>query len=54
MQVLAGGAIPHNEAVEYICKLPNIESILFGASTTSHIESTISSIHKYDYALNKA
>jgi hypothetical protein len=52
MQVLAGGAIPHHEAIEYIANLPNIESILFGASSKSHIESTIASINHFD-AVNK-
>jgi len=33
MQVLGGGAIPAKEAIEYVCGLPNIESILFGASS---------------------
>src|SRR5690606_22618692 len=32
MQVLAAGAIPPREAIEYVCGLPKIESILFGAS----------------------
>ena len=33
MQIFAGGAIPPKEAIEYVCSLPNIESILFGASS---------------------
>ncbi|HXL55352.1 MAG TPA: hypothetical protein VN958_03780 [Chitinophagaceae bacterium] len=48
MQVLACGAIPPKEAIEYVCSLPNIESILFGASTKSHIKETASLIHEYD------
>jgi hypothetical protein len=52
MQVLAGGAIPPKEAIEYVCKLPNIESILFGASSRSHINETVSLIQEYD-ALNQ-
>ncbi len=48
MQVLGGGAIPVNEAIEYVCKLPKIESILFGASSKSNIESTVSLINKFD------
>jgi hypothetical protein len=50
MQVLAGGAIPHHEAIEYVSNLPNIESILFGASSKAHIESTIASINYFDAA----
>ena len=30
MQVMGGGAIPPQEALEYVCSLPNIQSILFG------------------------
>jgi hypothetical protein len=48
MQVLAGGAISPKEAIEYVCNLPNIESILFGASSMSHIKETVSLIQKYD------
>lgn len=48
MQVLGGGAIPPREAIEYVCSLPNIESILFGASSKANIESTVSYIHQYD------
>jgi hypothetical protein len=48
MQVLAGGAILPKEAIEYICNLPNIESILFGASSRTHIKETVSLIHEYD------
>lgn len=48
MQVLAAGAISPREAIEYVCSLPNIESILFGASSKGNIEETVSLIHKYD------
>ena len=48
MQVLGGGSIPPKEAIEYVCKLPNIESILFGASSKTNIDETVSLIHKYD------
>ncbi len=48
MQVLAAGAIPPKEAIEYVCRLPNVESILFGASSKTNIEETVSLIHKYD------
>jgi hypothetical protein len=48
MQVLAGGAVSPREAIEYVCRLPNIESILFGASSKSNINETVSLIHHYD------
>lgn len=48
MQVLGGGAISPKAAIEYVCSLPNIESILFGASSKGNIESTASYIHEFD------
>lgn len=47
MQSLAAGAIPPAEAMEYVCKLPNIESVLFGASTKSHIKQTKELIEQF-------
>jgi hypothetical protein len=48
MQVLAAGAVPPREALEYVCSLPNIESVLFGASSKGNINETVSLIHQYD------
>lgn len=48
MQVLAAGAVPPREALEYVCSLPNIESILFGASSRGNIEETANLIRQYD------
>ena len=48
MQVLGGGAISPREAIEYVCSLPNIESILFGASSNGNIKETVSLIHQQD------
>jgi hypothetical protein len=48
MQVLAGGAVSPKEAIEYVCQLPNIESILFGASSRTNIHETASLIHQFD------
>ncbi|MBW3546227.1 MAG: hypothetical protein KY428_11630 [Bacteroidetes bacterium] len=48
MQVLGGGAIPAHEAIDYVCNLPNIESILFGASSRQNIAQTISLIRDAD------
>ena len=40
MQVLAAGALKPSEAIEYVCRFPNIRSILFGASSYDHIKQT--------------
>lgn len=48
MQVLGGGAIPAKEALEYVAGLPNIESILFGASSKANIQITVSIIENFD------
>ncbi len=47
MQVLAAGAIKPEEAFEYVCRKPQIESILFGASSREHIKHSIEIIQKY-------
>lgn len=38
MQCLAAGALRPREAMEYVCGFPNIESVVFGASSRAHIE----------------
>jgi hypothetical protein len=40
MSVFASGAIPAEEAIEWVCAQPNLESIVFGASSKRNIEST--------------
>lgn len=40
MQVLAAGALRPKEAIQYLEKFPNIESVLFGASSKGHIQET--------------
>jgi hypothetical protein len=40
MSVLASGAIPAREALEWACALPNLEAIVFGASSRANIRST--------------
>jgi hypothetical protein len=40
MSVLASGALSAQQALEYVCKYPRIESIVFGASNRSHIAQT--------------
>ncbi len=47
MQVLAAGALRPNEAIEYLSKFSRIESVLFGASSKSHIQETKELIEKY-------
>lgn len=51
MQVLGGGAINPKDAIEYVCNLPNIESILFGASSKAHINQTVNYISGFDKKL---
>ena len=51
MQVLGGGAINPKEAIEYVCKLPNIESIVFGASSSANITQTVNYINEFDKQL---
>jgi hypothetical protein len=42
MSVFASGAIPPREALEWVCAQPNVESIVFGASSRRSIASTAS------------
>jgi hypothetical protein len=48
MQVLGGGAIKPKDAIEYVCSLPGIESILFGASSKQNISQTAGFIREFD------
>jgi len=47
MQVLAAGALRPKEAIEYLGQFPKIESVLFGASSKSHIQETQELIQHY-------
>lgn len=47
MQCLAAGALKPEEAMEYVCRFPKIESVLFGASSRTHIQQTHDLIMKY-------
>jgi len=47
MSVFASGAIPPEEAIEWICEQPNIESIVFGASSRGNIRSTRELVDRY-------
>lgn len=47
MSVFASGAIPPEEAIRWICDRPNIQSIVFGASSRGNIEQTRDLVEKY-------
>lgn len=47
MSVFASGAIPASEAIEWVCKQPNIESIVFGASSRGNIRNTKELVDRY-------
>ena len=47
MSVFACGAIPPREAIEWVCGLPNLESIVFGASSRANIASTRRLVEEY-------
>jgi hypothetical protein len=40
MSVFASGALPAREALDYVCRFPQIESIVFGASSRRNIAQT--------------
>jgi hypothetical protein len=40
MSVFASGALPARPALEYVCSFPQVKSIVFGASSRSHIGQT--------------
>lgn len=47
MSILASGAVKPEEAVRYICDQPEIQSIVFGASSKQHIIETKELIERY-------
>lgn len=47
MSVFASGAIAPKEAIEWICQQPNIEAIVFGASTKANILNTKSLVDEF-------
>ena len=53
MQVFAGGVVSAREAIEYVCSFPNIESILFGASSKANIQETVNLIRQFDQKNNQ-
>ena len=50
MSVLASGAIPPKEALEYVCRQPRIRSIVFGASSRTNIRHTRQLINELSHA----
>lgn len=56
MSVFASGAIPAEEALDYVCKQTKIESIVFGASSRGNIKNTKELVEKLDakYASSSA
>lgn len=54
MSVFASGAIPPEEALEYVCRQPGIESIVFGASSRKNIEQTRALVDRLDAAIRAA
>ena len=47
MSVFASGAIPPREAIEWVCEQPNIEAIVFGASSRANIRGTRALVEEY-------
>lgn len=54
MSVFASGAIPADEAIEWICRHPRIESIVFGASSRANIRGTKGLVDRYTLAPSAA
>jgi hypothetical protein len=53
MSVFASGAIPPEEAIDWVCRQPNIESIVFGASSRANIRATRTLVARH-WALDEA
>jgi len=47
MSVFASGAIPPEEAIEWVCSQPNLRSIVFGASSARNIRATRELVDRY-------
>jgi hypothetical protein len=47
MSVLASGAIPAREAIKYVCEQPNMEAIVFGASSRGNIREVRALVDEY-------
>ena len=49
MSILASGALQPSEAIQYVCNQPNIESLVFGASSRGNIRQTVQLINDFDH-----
>ncbi len=47
MSVFASGAVPPREAIEWVCQQPNIQAIVFGASSKTNIRNTNSLVEEF-------
>jgi hypothetical protein len=47
MSVFASGAIPPEEAIKWVCERPNLEAIVFGASSRRNIRHTRELVDTY-------
>ena len=47
MSILASGAVPARDAVEYVARFPSIESVVFGASSRRNIEHTVRLLEEF-------
>lgn len=54
MSVFASGAIPPEEAVEWVCNRPQIRSVVFGASSRANIRSTRTLMERFSRDLMAA
>jgi hypothetical protein len=54
MSVFASGAIPPEEALDYVCQQSKIESIVFGASSRANIKQTKEIIERLDAKYHRA
>jgi hypothetical protein len=50
MSIFASGAIPPKEAVEWICRFPQIKSVVFGASSRGNIINTVELFEQFAVA----
>lgn len=48
MSIYASGAIPPAEAIEWVCSQPQIEAMVFGASSRTNIRSTVELVARFD------
>lgn len=51
MSVFASGAIPPEEAIEWVCERPQIRSVVFGASSRANIRSTKALMERFSRKL---